>query len=283
MIKIKIKSKIIKVPSSFEELAINQVQAIYAILGKATSTKELDLFRQRAIMRVLFDKDRELVQYIQDKSITAFFNRFDILSIEDGIVTDIFKVGRHRYTIIDLNDLTVKEYNDLDRLLINTKTPFQFADEIAKIVIRRVKGGLFLNYPTRKAYKQGIHYGKKKLTKIDTKEFERIKNYIPFTRYLAIFCKVAEFKFNMYKTYNLLDDESEEPIEDKRVFSRVKDKRPEIYGNYHTLLSICDTPTDLFKWEQQNVHDYFDYLGYLKLSQKVESAKNSVTKKSINN
>lgn len=283
MIKIKIKAKTVKVPSSFEELSISQVQAIYFILGGRDSLKDLSINKQRQIMMILFDKDRDIVQYVQDKSIKLFFDTYNILDIQDGIVTDIFKVGGHRYTMVDLDSLNVKQFNELDHLLVNTTTPFQYADEIARLVLRKVEGGIYLNPPTRKAYKQGVHYGKKKLTTISIEEFEMIKSSIPFIRYYAIFCKVVEWRMSLYDKYKVLKPEVSEAEEaDDAQFGEVKDDRAQIFGNYHTLMSICETPTDLFKWEQQNIHDYFVYLCYLKISTDIENSKNTLNRNSIN-
>lgn len=253
-------------PSKIDEVSLSK-----GVMIMENLRNEPDLIAKMSIIALLTNIDVTLISNIEDDSIEEIWRRTDFSGKRlKAQFFKTFKVGNKLYSLVNLDDLSVKDYAEIEYLISEGISPFSNIHKIIETIYRPVihkntsPKNILLNIIWRIRYKGIIpqSYDKVKLGPIDENLGNLLLDKADFSFGYGVLSHIGEVFSKLKSEYKLLfpekiEDEYEVEDENETEFANM-------WGLYGVIISISNDLFERDAWYNKPVRELFKYLTYQK-------------------
>lgn len=266
MIKLRIGKHTRSMPNLFKEIPLWKGSQIMEYLKPNPSIEDKVL-----MISLLSDIDPLIIQEFTDESIDTIWSKTDFhKNLILSTFYKSFKLKGQLYGLIDISNLTVKDYGDIEFWLAQGDSPFSYLDKIMETVYRpiihkntspkNILSNIILRIKYRglvpkilSSYILGEHT-------VDSSEI--FKKHLDFSfGYGVLNYILQEFK-KIKDEYKLLfpekiEDEYEETENNEKDFSNM-------WGIYYVIVNVSQNLFERDAWMNKPIRELFKYLTFRK-------------------
>lgn len=278
MIIVNIQNIKLKLPNKLHELSLEKGIQIQ----EAIETNTLDDSLKISTLAMLMNVEVELIQLINTSDMRDLFDKIEFITKDNNLAHfyNTFKLKGVEYGIVNMSDITVREYGEIEFYLNEGETYFSHLHKIASILYRPIiQKNKNLHHILINGYNKIIHknlkplfyksYEISKFKETDLSRSSLFAAHLDFGFGYLVLNAVLNFKDSLRESYSLLyksDEQLDLELEDQFKAEKILEFG-DIWGMYHILLEISK---DLFErdyWLEKPVGELFKYLSYNKQKQ----------------
>ena len=271
-----------KCPNQLNEISLDKGIQIVELLEEG----EPDIPKKMAIISLLSGMSIDSVMNFEDKSVERIYSKLDF--VKEGIRVEIpktFRLGRTTYGLVDFDNLSVREYGDMDFWVEQGPTPFSNLHKIMSIAYRPIAvKKRSLKYVLRNAIWRILHkgvipvrYGEYEIEELDDRHEENAQEFLyrlDFAFGYGVLLKLYELSTVLRENYSILYPTDEQAKEMREIEDDGMKEFGSIWGIYHVLVSIADSLGERDLWMKRPIGELYKYLSYLKQKSIYESRNN---------
>lgn len=266
MIKLRIGKHTRSMPNLFREIPLWKGSQIMEYLKPNPSIEDKVL-----MISLLSDIDPLIIKDFTDESIDTIWSKTDFH--KELIQTTFYKsfaLKGQLYGLIDLDNLSVKDYGDIEFWLKEGESPFSYLDKIIEVCYRPVvhkntsSKNILINIINKLRFKTVVPKIFKHYTLGEQKEVaDLFREKLDFSFAYGIINYIFQ-SFSKLKTeYKLLFPEKIEDEYEGTAKDKEKDL-PEIWGLYFVIDSVSDNLFERDAWMNKPIRELFKYLTFKK-------------------
>lgn len=266
MIKLLINGHKVRMPNLFREISLDKGMQIMEVLGPNPT-----LNTKISIISLLSGLDVDIVSKFEEDSINTIWEKSDFH--KELIQTTFYKsfaLKGQLYGLIDLDNLSVKDYGDIEFWLKEGESPFSYLDKIIEVCYRPVvhkntsSKNILINIINKLRFKTVVPKIFKHYTLGEQKEVaDLFREKLDFSFAYGIINYIFQ-SFSKLKTeYKLLFPEKIEDEYEGTAKDKEKDL-PEIWGLYFVIDSVSDNLFERDAWMNKPIRELFKYLTFKK-------------------
>ena len=275
MINLKIGKHKVKMPSKLSEIPLYKGLEIMGFL----QDKEPSLLDKISIISLLSDLDVDIICLFEDRSIEKIYDRLEFSKREvQTKFLSSFKLNGTVFGLKNFNEMTVKEWGDIEFWIQEGETPFIYLANILSVVYRpiifkkRTVKFILNNILNRILYRKVIpkRYKSFEIEPLNDKHIlnaDRFETDIDFSFAWGILLYIYEYTQDLKSQYPSLfrtDEELEEIEKDPLKGDPDIKEFGDIWGMYHVVLSVSENIFERDAWLEKPLKEFYKYLSYLK-------------------
>ncbi len=265
MFHINLNGKKYKCPSQVNEINIDK-----GILIQELVDAGIDFNSKVEIIGLITTIPISILMKFKEEKIEEIYRKLSFVEIMGtGYFYPTFKLAGVEYGLLNLDDMTTRDYLELEYLLNQGRTTYEFLPEILSILYRPIVNktknliNILFNIGsliTKKNIKP-LKYNTYTIADIsNSKEQASIfRDKLDFGQGLIALNYIIGFNLKLSEEYKSLFETIEGEEEEEGILSIA-----EIWGSYNILNNIAPTLMERDLWLSKNIREYFKYLGYLK-------------------
>jgi len=264
MLNIYIKDKRYTCISLLKEMNLSYARYVFEYIK---GVKDVDkLLVDKTLLTMLSNFPENLINSLNDKNVMEVLSEIDFLkNLNFTEYTKYFILNKKRFKILNFNDLTVKEYAEIDYYLTNYKNEFEVLHNVINILIRRItKSDINILYYIKKRIIQKnfipIKVKNCKLTTWDEDNSELFDKRLDAEIAFHLFYDYIEWRNSLMKEYpdiwSLSEDDEDEVPENSP--SRI-DK----WGFYSYVWEMSSSLSEREAWYDKNIRQFLKALSYI--------------------
>lgn len=268
MIILKIGKHRIKMPNKASEISLEKgIQIMNLILEHQPTLKD-----KMGIISLLSNLDLSIIEKFSEASIENIYSKIEFIHGNFFVrIYKNFKLKGITYGMVDFNDLTVKEYADIDFYLDEGNDIYENLDKIMTILYRPIKSktqtlrNILLNIILNLRFKGVVPVKYKNYTIVPYTNDKHSSIFLKHTQFEIGFGAIHEyfkFKDQLQKEYKLLFKTEEQEEEIKKL--QGKKEFHEIWGYYYVINEISKDIFERTEWWNRNIRELMKYLTFMK-------------------
>lgn len=228
-----------------------------------------------AILTLLTRCPQEELDQVIEEDINHLFSKITYLNSNIPVKSfNTFMIGNDKFSIKDLNNLTVKEYVDIDYHFKEGDTVYENLDKVFSVVMRKILSenktlrNILISIKGMLTRKKGLREYKTKVVKHEELQDSNIEPYsdIIYTNFTAqesifLLNEILKVRNDLQDKYKMVFESNEgEAVEKSEKLSVA-----EIWGWYHTLNCLVDNDKQkLDYWYIRPIEELLTHLAYQK-------------------
>lgn len=268
MIILKIGKHRIKMPNKASEISLEKGIQIMNLILEHTPTFQDKI----GIISLLSNLDLSIIEKFSEASIENIYSKIEFIHGNFFVrIYKNFKLKGITYGMVDFNDLTVKEYADIDFYLDEGNDIYENLDKIMAILYRPIKSktqtlrNILLNIILNLRFKGVVPVKYKNYTIVPYTNDKHSSIFLKHTQFEIGFGAIHEyfkFKDQLQKEYKLLFKTEEQEEEIKKL--QGKKEFHEIWGYYYVINEISKDIFERDEWWNKNIRELMKYLTFMK-------------------
>jgi len=268
MIILKIGKHRIKMPNKASEISLEKGIQIMNLILEHTPTFQDKI----GIISLLSNLDLSIIEKFSEASIENIYSKIEFIHGNFFVrIYKNFKLKGITYGMVDFNDLTVKEYADIDFYLDEGNDIYENLDKIMAILYRPIKSktqtlrNILLNIILNLRFKGVVPVKYKNYTIVPYTNDKHSSIFLKHTQFEIGFGAIHEyfkFKDQLQKEYKLLFKTEEQEEEIKKL--QGKKEFHEIWGYYYVINEISKDIFERTEWWNRNIRELMKYLTFMK-------------------
>lgn len=280
MFSISVAGNIINVPNRLNEINLYKGSHILQVLNQ----KEITHDDKLGLLALIVDVDPVVFNDITEESLEKIINKIRNIQYDAETIYffKTFKLDKSYYGVMNFDDMTVREFMELEIHLKNNDYFFS-VDKILCIVCRKIVKknntikNILNNILFRFNYRNVVPqiYDTYEIEKYNDKVLERTDLFnkrMDLNISLGIFYSFIEFRNKLIEEFKRLFEDNSIKEEDKDQYDEDAEgnikEEPPIYtsnwGYYHVLNDIAPTIMERDYWLNKNIREFLVHLLYVK-------------------
>jgi hypothetical protein len=282
MITLRILGHKVKMPNKLNEIPMGQGIQIMNIIGE--KGVEPDLKTKLSIISLLTNIDVTLLIHFEESSINEIYSKFEFFKPELHFqFYKTFKVKGRTFGMLDFDNITVREWADIEFWLSEGDDPFTHLGDLTSIIFRPVEdlkqsrrnnsmANIFLNIKTELFYRpfKPKFYKEYKIEKLKEDHIgnsEFFLQHLDFEFGYGIFYFITEFKKILRSEYKLLfktDEQIKNEAEDPYKAQEEMKEFSDWWGFYHLVSEVSENLFERDAWWNKPLREFYKFLSYNK-------------------
>lgn len=255
-------------PNKASEISLEKGIQIMNLILEHTPTFQDKI----GIISLLSNLDLSIIEKFSEASIENIYSKIEFIHGNFFVrIYKNFKLKGITYGMVDFNDLTVKEYADIDFYLDEGNDIYENLDKIMAILYRPIKSktqtlrNILLNIILNLRFKGVVPVKYKNYTIVPYTNDKHSSIFLKHTQFEIGFGAIHEyfkFKDQLQKEYKLLFKTEEQEEEIKKL--QGKKEFHEIWGYYYVINEISKDIFERDEWWNKNIRELMKYLTFMK-------------------
>lgn len=255
-------------PNKASEISLEKGIQIMNLILEHTPTFQDKI----GIISLLSNLDLSIIEKFSEASIENIYSKIEFIHGNFFVrIYKNFKLKGITYGMVDFNDLTVKEYADIDFYLDEGNDIYENLDKIMAILYRPIKSktqtlrNILLNIILNLRFKGVVPVKYKNYTIVPYTNDKHSSIFLKHTQFEIGFGAIHEyfkFKDQLQKEYKLLFKTEEQEEEIKKL--QGKKEFHEIWGYYYVINEISKDIFERTEWWNRNIRELMKYLTFMK-------------------